>query len=174
MKKYESNSISEEISEKFRNTQSNLTGNYDYINNNDNFTNYKKERKNIYNLISNSYSENDESYNNVKRSRYKNNKKSHKNIRINNIVVDDDEFLEAEGNNFIYDSNKNRYKDSKDLNNCSLNNNKGINIEYKPNIMKYENNKNNIISINENENNVYNIDNNNAQEKRKKLSLRKI
>ena len=140
-KKYESNSISEEISEKFRNTQSNLTGNYDYIYNNDNFTNYKKERKNIYNLMPNSYIENDESNNNVKRSRYKNNKKSQKFFKINNNVVDDDDFLDAEGNNFFYDSNKNKYKDSRYINNYSLNNNKGINIEYKPNIMKNENNK---------------------------------
>lgn len=174
-KKYESNSISEEISEKFRNTQSNLTGNYDYIYNNDNFTNYKKERKNIYNLISNSYSENDEPNNNVKRSRYKNNKKSHKNYKINNNMVDDDEFLDAEGNNFIYDSNVNKYKDSKNINNYSVNNNKGTNIEeYKPNIiMNYENNKKNIISINENRNNVYNIDNNKGQEKKEKIEPEK-
>ena len=173
-KKYESNSISEEISEKFRNTQSNLTGNYDYIYNNDNFTNYKKERKNIYNLISNSYSENDEPNNNVKRSRYKNNKKSHKNYKINNNMVDDDEFLDAEGNNFIYDSNVNKYKDSKNINNYSVNNNKDTNIEYKPNIiMNYENNKKNIISINENRNNVYNIDNNKGQEKKEKIEPEK-
>jgi len=170
-KKYESNSISEEISEKFRNTQSNLTGTYDYINNNDNFTNYKKERRNIYNLISNSYSENDESYNNVKRSRYKNNKKSHKIFKTNNNpIVDDDEFLDAEGNNFIYDSNVNKYKDSKDLSNYSLNNNKRTKVEYKPNINKYENN---IKNINENGNNAFNIDNNKDQEKKEEIEPEK-
>lgn len=173
-KKYETNSISEEISEKFRNTQSNLTGTYDYIYNNDNFTNYKKERKNIYNLIPNSYSENDESYNNVKRSRYKNNKKSHKIYKINNNpIADDDEFLDAEGNNFIYDSNINKYKDSKDFSNYSLNYNKGSKEEYKPNINKYENNKKNINAINENGNNLFNIDNNIGQEKKGEIEPEK-
>ena len=169
-KKYESNSISEEISEKFRNTMSNLTGNYDYIYNNDNFTNYKRERKNVYNLISNSFNENDESNNNVKRSRYKNNKKSHKNYKISSSVVDDDEFLDAEGNNFIYDSNKNKYRNSKEINNFSINNNNRANAEYKQNIMKYGNKAKNIID--ENEKNMYNSDNNDnikVQEKKEEI-----
>lgn len=130
-----------------------------YIVNNDNFENYKQEKK-----VEDDYLDNfdDDDFDGVKKVKNK------KKIDIKLNYNDKDDCYEVEGNNFIFDSNKKNYKDIK-------NNNEKYNIKYIPNKgnknKKVDNQINN--EINKNNSNMQN--DNYAQNKniRKKYILNK-
>ena len=121
---------------------------FTYIANNDNFINYKKEKKlNKNNDINFKYDiekeENSEGNerNVINRKKLKRNyaeAKSEIKLNFNDI----EGFFEPEGNNFFYDSNLSKFTDIK-ANNESFNSN---NINHKTNEIKKQNNINNYIN----------------------------
>ena len=121
---------------------------FTYIANNDNFINYKKEKKlNKNNDINFKYDiekeENSEGNerNVINRKKLKRNYAEAKSeIKLN--FNDLEGFFEPEGNNFFYDSNLSKFTDIK-ANNESFNSN---NINHKTNEIKKQNNINNYIN----------------------------
>ena len=182
-KKYEAD-INKMISENFKNISTKENDGENYIINNDNFTNYKRPKKDIYTINSNfnqvftEQGENDfDDFEYNGNSKYKyNNLKINKNYNVKpnkvykkielKFEVDDDGFFEAEGNNFIYDANVNKFKDIKNKKDINNKDNKIIytemnpklensdNVNYNVHIIKHDSKKNeNNLNSNKNLNN---------------------
>ena len=141
-----------------------------YIVNNDNFINYKNEKKithcNDINIKYDNEDEDEESFK-EKEKKIKSFKKHNTEIKkeIKLIFNELEDFYEPEGNNFIYDSNLNKFGDMKA--NYDLFKSTIININ-KNNKIKKDNNINKFIK------NINNINNNNPKDINNIESDRKI
>jgi len=155
-KNYKNIKPKEEIKDTFKNkNKENL-----YISNNDNFTNYKKE-KNIEKEIIYDVGK---QYNKTNKINNLDNFDNEKNDIILNYN-DNEDIYEPEGNNFIYDSNLNKFNDIKKNNNM-LNIKKSQKKEYykkkiNKNLKTININKNNYFVNSTSSNNNINIDSDN-------------